>query len=85
MAGVLAVLAGVTALTFVSAFGLLAAAAEPPQRIVSLNLCVDAIVLDLVPRERIRGVSLVSADPNVSAIADRVRGLTSRPSRSSTT
>jgi iron complex transport system substrate-binding protein len=76
MAGVLVALAAFTTLAIVSAFGLRAAAAEPPQRIVSLNLCVDAIVLDLVPRERIRGVSLVSADPNVSAIADRVRGLT---------
>jgi iron complex transport system substrate-binding protein len=49
---------------------------KPPQRIVTLNLCVDPIVLELVPRERIKGVSLVSGDRNVSPIADRVQGLT---------
>lgn len=73
--GMLAALVTSAALILVSALGLRAQAAQPPQRIVSLNLCVDAIVLDLVPPERIRGMSLVSADPNVSPIAGRVRGL----------
>ncbi len=63
VAGVLACLPG------------LSRAAEPPRRIVSLNLCIDPIVLDLVPRDRIKGVSANSADPNVSPIVDRVAGL----------
>ncbi|MCL4765986.1 MAG: ABC transporter substrate-binding protein [Hyphomicrobiaceae bacterium] len=51
------------------------AAAEPARRIVSLNLCIDPIVLDLVPRERIQALSWVSSDPNVSPIIDRIAGI----------
>lgn len=52
-----------------------AQAAEPARRIVSLNLCIDPIVLDLVPRERIQALSWVSSDPNVSPIVDRIAGI----------
>ncbi len=52
-----------------------AAAGQPPQRIISLNLCIDPIVLELVPRERIQALSQVSADRNVSAIVDRIGGI----------
>lgn len=52
-----------------------AALAAPAQRIVSLNLCIDPIVLDLVPRERIQALSWVSSDPNVSPIIDRIAGI----------
>jgi iron complex transport system substrate-binding protein len=48
-----------------------ASAATPPQRIVSLNLCTDQVLIDLVPRERIRALSYLAADPAVSTIADR--------------
>ena len=48
---------------------------RPPQRIVSLNLCIDPIVLALVPRERITAISEVSADPNVSAITHLIGSL----------
>jgi len=51
------------------------AADEPPRRIVSLNLCLDPIVLDLVPRERIQALSWVSGDRNVSPIIDRIDGI----------
>lgn len=53
------------------------AAAEPqkPQRIVSLNLCVDQILLDLVPREHIGAVSFLAADPSMSLVAEEARGL----------
>jgi iron complex transport system substrate-binding protein len=50
-------------------------AAAAPQRIVSLNLCIDPIVLDLVPRDRIQALSWVSGDPNVSPILDRLAGI----------
>jgi iron complex transport system substrate-binding protein len=51
------------------------AAAEPPRRIVSLNLCADQILIDLVPPDRILALSHLAADPKVSAIADRVAGI----------
>ena len=55
-----------------------------PQRIVSLNMCSDQIVVDLVPRERIRAVSHLAADPLVSAVARRqgaFRGRAATPRR----
>ena len=51
------------------------AAARPPDRIVSLNLCTDQILLDLVPRERIAGLSELVADPTLSGRADAARGI----------
>lgn len=46
-----------------------------PQRIVSLNLCTDQILVDLLPRERIAAVSHLAADPLVSAVAEKARGI----------
>jgi iron complex transport system substrate-binding protein len=46
-----------------------------PRRIVSLNLCTDEILLDLVPRDRIAAVSHLAGDPLVSAVAGRAAGL----------
>lgn len=43
-----------------------AAVGATPKRIVSLNLCVDQILLDLVPRERIAGLSFLASDPSMS-------------------
>jgi iron complex transport system substrate-binding protein len=51
------------------------AAAAPPSRIVSLNLCTDQILLDLVPRERIAALSWLAADRDVSPVADDIAGL----------
>lgn len=53
------------------------ALAGPPSRIVSLNVCTDQILLDLVPRERIAAVSHLAADPTISASAEAAHGLTS--------
>lgn len=52
-----------------------AAVSPPPERIVSLNLCTDQILLDLVPRARIRALSHLAADPSVSAAAAAAAGL----------
>lgn len=41
-------------------------ALSKPQRIVSLNLCTDQLLLDLVPRERIAALSFLAADPTMS-------------------
>ena len=46
-----------------------------PRRIVSLNLCTDQIVLELVPPKRIAALSWLAADRNVSAIAGEVKGI----------
>lgn len=57
--------------------GLTSASAEDasPSRIVSLNLCTDEIILDLVSPDRIAAVSHLAADPLVSPVAARARGL----------
>jgi iron complex transport system substrate-binding protein len=47
-----------------------------PQRIVSLNLCTDQILIDLVPPQRIRALSHVAADATVSAVAARAAQFT---------
>lgn len=46
-----------------------------PQRIVSLNLCTDQLLLTLAPRERIAGLSFLAADPGLSALAAQTSGL----------
>ena len=54
----------------------LAAQPAKPQRIVSLNLCTDQILIDLVPASRIRALSHVAADASVSSIAARAEKFT---------
>ncbi|MCB1519866.1 MAG: ABC transporter substrate-binding protein [Hyphomicrobiaceae bacterium] len=49
--------------------------ASSPQRIVSLNLCTDQLLLDLVERPRIAALSRLAADPVLSAVAGRVEGI----------
>jgi iron complex transport system substrate-binding protein len=46
-----------------------------PARIVSLDLCTDQLLVDLVPRERIAAVTHLAADPAVSAMPEKARGL----------
>jgi iron complex transport system substrate-binding protein len=50
-------------------------ASAQPQRIVSLNLCIDQILVDLVPRSRIAAVTHLATDPAVSAAPEKARGL----------
>lgn len=51
------------------------ASGAAPQRVVSLNLCTDLLLLDYLPRERIAAVTELAADPVYSVAADRARGL----------
>jgi iron complex transport system substrate-binding protein len=44
-----------------------------PQRIVSMNLCTDQLLLLLVPPERIVSVSALSLDPHSSFMADAAK------------
>mgnify|MGYP006430376979 CR=1 FL=1 len=46
-----------------------------PQRIASLNLCLDQMLLKLVPRERIASVTYLSAEPALSPFAGQLRGI----------
>lgn len=43
-----------------------------PRRIVSLNLCTDQLLLDLVDTDRIAGISYLGADTTLSAEAKRL-------------
>lgn len=52
-----------------------AAAADRPARIVSLDLCTDQILIDLTERSRIAAVTFMAADPSLSAIPERAKGL----------
>lgn len=46
-----------------------------PTRIVSLDLCADQILVELVGRERIAAVTHLAADPLVSAIPAKAKGI----------
>lgn len=49
--------------------------AHHPMRIVSLNMCVDSIVIELVSHDRIMALSHYARDPQRSTIADKARHL----------
>ncbi|MFZ1104962.1 MAG: ABC transporter substrate-binding protein, partial [Hyphomicrobiaceae bacterium] len=60
----------------VAAVGTAHAQAPPkPQRIVSLDLCADQLLIELAERERIAAVTHLAADPEVSAIWEKAKGL----------
>ena len=50
------------------------AAANPPRRVVSFNVCADQLVVALADPEQIVGLSPYAADPEVSVVADKARG-----------
>lgn len=52
-----------------------APAAARPQRIVSLNLCADQLVLQLADRHQVVAVSELAHDPRMSMLAERARGI----------
>ncbi len=52
-----------------------AQAPAKPTRIVSLDLCTDQLLIELVGRERIAAVTFLAADPAVSAIPAEARGI----------
>ena len=78
--GFLALLAAVVlAVTIGAAVGMTSSGdskrAERPQRIVSLNLCADQLVLALADRSQIAGLTANATSPEMSAEAARARGL----------
>ncbi len=46
-----------------------------PHRIASLNICIDQLLWELVPHERLVSISYLSADPIWSPIAKQVQGM----------
>ena len=52
-----------------------AATAAQPQRVVSLDLCTDQLLLELAPRQHIAAVTHLAGDASVSAIPDQARGI----------
>jgi iron complex transport system substrate-binding protein len=46
-----------------------------PQRIVSINICADALVLELAPRPSIASVSFLADDPYYSPKAQEAKGI----------
>ena len=53
----------------------LPAAAQAPQRVVTLNLCLDQMALRLAAPGQLVGVSYLSQDPHLSVLADRAAAL----------
>jgi iron complex transport system substrate-binding protein len=51
------------------------AADTKPTRIVSLDLCADQLLIELVERERIAAVTHLAADPQYSAIWEKAKGI----------
>jgi iron complex transport system substrate-binding protein len=49
--------------------------AARPHRIVSLDLCTDQLLIELAERGRIAAVTHLAADPAVSAIPDKAKGI----------
>lgn len=50
-------------------------AQTPPQRIASLNICIDQLLWELVPHERLVSISYLTANPMWSPIAAQVKGI----------
>ena len=57
----------------VTLWGLPATAAEPPQRVVSFNVCTDELVVALADPSQIAGISPYASDPAISTVADQAR------------
>ena len=71
----LPLLCGAGALWAAPGAGRPATAPANPQRIVSINLCTDQLVLALADRGQIAGLTINAADPAMSAEAARAGGL----------
>ncbi|MEM7442866.1 MAG: ABC transporter substrate-binding protein [Pseudomonadota bacterium] len=61
----------------VAVLGLMASTAPvlAAERIVSLNLCTDQLLVLLADRDQIASLSFLAADPDLSYVADRIEGI----------
>lgn len=62
-------------LAFLLFFALPAAAQDAPQRIVSMSLCTDQLLLRLVEPQRIASLTYLAADPAYSSLAAQAQGI----------
>jgi iron complex transport system substrate-binding protein len=69
------VVAAVAMLGLATAATASAQALPKPRRIVSLDLCADQLLIEIVARERIAAVTHLAADPEVSASWEKAKGL----------
>jgi len=69
------VAAALGACSWLLAHGATAQADAKPARIVSLDLCADQLLIELVERGRIAAVTHLAADPEVSAIWEKGKGI----------
>lgn len=60
-------------LTAALSVSVIAEQASPAQRIVSINLCFDALLLKLVEPERINSLYYLSANPQFSSVAEQAK------------
>lgn len=60
---------------FASVLAAVPAAAQSPQRVVTLNLCLDQIALRLAAPGQLVGVSYLSLDRHLSVLADRAAAI----------
>ncbi|WP_428661794.1 ABC transporter substrate-binding protein [Reyranella sp.] len=49
--------------------------AEPPRRVVTVNLCLDQLALRLAAPGQLVGVSYLARDPRTAVLADRARNI----------
>jgi len=61
-----------------------AAEAQPPQRVVSLNLCTDEMLLAFADREQIASLSYLIKDPSISIMVDEAQGVPLNDGRAET-
>jgi iron complex transport system substrate-binding protein len=73
--GIAVALAALLAACATATAGELAPPERVPQRIVSLTVCTDQLLLDLVERQRIAAVSYLATDPTLSTKVEEARGL----------
>ena len=66
---------GILGATIATLLFALPAHAAPPQRVVSLNVCTDQILVDLVPKARIAAVTHLAADATISAAPEKFADL----------
>lgn len=51
---------------------------EKPQRVISLSISTDEIILDLLPPERIAGITKLADQPSISNVVDKAKKIPNR-------
>lgn len=72
------------AVAFAFALGGSAEAQQRPQRVVSLNLCTDEMLLAFADRDQIASLSFLVTDPSISIMVEQARGIPLNDGRAET-